>query len=269
MHTPQLPSGADLPQSIRLSHSGVIAELRADDLTDDGVVLFLDSAEQSHVEVSDPSWLLHDYVIRMSNVLTAIAPRLFNDGVPSSVLHLGAGALTLPRWIEEHWSQTKQTVVDIEPELVEFVLTHLPMRRAPQNLVADAASVLTDQLADTRFDVVVLDLFNSSAAPAALTSTHFYQQVWDAVAPDGLLMMNLGDDDGMEFARTQVSRLREVTGTGNALLTAHDDVLAFGQEGNLVFAATAGGFTDAELHQIWARGPHPGEILSGQELSDW
>ena len=50
----------ELPQSVRLSHSGMLAELTADDLTDSGVVLSIGEpqigmAEQSHVEVDDPT----------------------------------------------------------------------------------------------------------------------------------------------------------------------------------------------------------------------
>lgn len=67
------------------------------------------------------------------------------------------------------------TVVDIEPELVQFVLQHLPMVPSPENVVADAAAVLSPggALAGRRFGTVIVDLFNSSAAPRTLISAEF------------------------------------------------------------------------------------------------
>ncbi|WP_258934571.1 hypothetical protein [Nesterenkonia pannonica] len=35
--------------------------------------------------------------------------------------------MTLPRWLLVTWPGIEQTVVDYEPELVAFVLEHLPM----------------------------------------------------------------------------------------------------------------------------------------------
>lgn len=265
---------------IQLSFSGHFAELGPDDLTDTGVVLSTgpapdQMAEQSHVEVEDPSYLLHDYTYRMSSVLRAVAPRLWGER-PASVLHLGAGALTLPRWIQAQWpgsAAVAQTVVDIEPELVDFVLEHVPMGPAPENVVADAAQVLGPEgaLAGRSFDVVIVDLFNSADAPASLVSAEFCAQVLRALNPQGLLLMNLGDDAGMDFARGLTSTLLGAAGKpDHALLTAPDAVLSAHEEGNLVFATVPdAGFTDFESQLIWAAGPHPGEVLTGAELTDW
>src|SRR5690625_59750 len=166
----------------------MIAELARDDLTDSGVVLSIGDprigmAEQSHVEVADPSFLLHDYVRRMRSVMTTTAQDLFDQAEPASALHLGAGALTLPRWMERLWPAISQTVIDHEPELVAFVLKHLPMRSAPESIVADAAEALGDRLADRRFDVVVVDLYNSEQAPDQLTSATFFRQVLQRLRP--------------------------------------------------------------------------------------
>ncbi len=284
-------SAAERVPRIRLSFSGQYAELTRDDLTEAGVVLSTGSgpggmAEQSHVEVGDPGYLLHDYTHRMSSVLRAAAGRLWGSGEggadprPASALHLGAGALTLPRWVEDRWPGCRQTVVDIEPELVDFVLEHVPMANPPESVVADAARVLGSggALAGRAFDVVIVDLFNSADAPASLTYPEFFAQVCRALTPRGLLLMNLGDDAGMEFARALSGTLLDAVGSSagaagaaeHALLTAPDAVLSAREEGNLVFAATpAAPFTDFERQLIWAAGPHPGDVLSDAELRSW
>lgn len=270
-------SAVDLPQTQKLSRSGMLAELSRDDLTDSGVVLSIGEpqigmAEQSHVEVADPSFLLHDYVRRMRSVMTTTAPDLFDQAEPAAALHLGAGALTLPRWMEQRFPDISQTVVDHEPELVEFVLKHLPMRSVPESVVADAAEALKNRLADRRFDVVVVDLYNSEQAPAQLTSAPFFRQVLQRIRPGGLLLMNFGDDADMIFARRLVSTLLSAVenDADAALLTAPDPVLSGQEEGNLVFASLVGSsFSQEQLQQIWAAGPHPGEVLSGATLISW
>ena len=214
-------------------------------------MLSIGGAEQSHVELGDPDFR------RMRSVLTTWSAEQ-HGRVSGSVLHLGAGALTLPRWIS-HWRPgTEQTVVDIEPELVTFVLEHLPMTPAPENIVGDAATV-------------VVDLFNSAAAPAALTSPEFFRSVWAAVAPGGLMLVNMGDDAGMTFAKRLTQTIVEslALGPGCYLLSAPADVVEGEAEGNLVFAASHHTFSEAELGQIWAAGPHPAEVLSGDELQLW
>ncbi|MBE1513894.1 spermidine synthase [Nesterenkonia halotolerans] len=272
--------GLGLPRSQRLSFSGSLAELHLDDLTEDGVVLSIGGAEQSHVEVGDPGFLLHDYLIRMAAVLqTCARERLSARGAHQApqILHLGAGALTLPRWLEHHFPEVEQTVLDIEPELVEFVLEHLPMRTLPHNLIADAAAAIAPGgvLAGRTFDVVVVDLFNSAEAPAQLTSTQFHARAFEQVAPGGLLLMNLGDEPPMDFVRAQVASLLEASaglGTSNdsALLSAPTDVLEARAEGNLTFAARRSApLEQTELNAIWAAGPHPGDVLSGEELHQW
>lgn len=292
-----------LPRTQRLSFSGQLAELVKDDLTEDGVVLSIGGAEQSHVELGDPDYLLHDYLFRMGAVLqTCARERLGADpaaGASSEatdaprVLHLGAGALTLPRFIEHHWPAVEQTVVDIEPELVEFVLEHLPMRRSPRNLVADAAAVLGPggALEKVSFDVVVVDLFNSAAAPEHLRSPEFHRAVFERVTPGGLLLVNLGDEPPMDFVRAQVVSLldaaaaltSETSGAPDAssapgteqaarcaMLSAPSDVLEARAEGNLSFAARRGAALEqTELNALWAAGPHPGDVLSAEELLEW
>ncbi|WP_022873112.1 spermidine synthase [Nesterenkonia alba] len=253
----------------RLSHSGSTAELREDTLTDRGVVLFIDGAEQSHVEVGDPDFLLHDYLIRFSTLLTTTAPRLFN-GAPTSILHLGAGALTLPLWVEHRWPHTRQTVVEIEPELVGFVLEHLPMRQAPELVTGDAADVLSSERATRKFDVVVVDLFNSAAAPARVTRAAFFARVFSTLNPQGLALVNYGDDADMKFARKLTATMLSATGDpATALLSAPQETLTATDEGNLVFAHSPSGFTQQERDRVWAAGPHPHGVLTDAELLAW
>lgn len=263
---------AHLPLTTRLSHSGLLAELARDELTETSVVLRIGGVEQSCVDSDDPGWLLHDYTVRIAAILQALSE-------PTTLLHLGAGALTLPRWVEhqaqrQHQPPPVQTVLDIEPELMDFVLTALPMSTRPETIVADAAAALAPGglMHGRVHDVVVVDLFNSADAPDSLTSAVFCDHLRHAGAAGGLLVVNLGDEPDLRFARAQVSRLVDHAASGawdRCLLTARADVLGGTTEGNLVFAALGRDIPDSALDAIWAAGPHPGEVLTSEELRQW
>lgn len=252
----------------RNAAAGRRIRLEPDGLTDRGMVLFLDGAEQSHVDPEDPDFLLHDYTLRMAAALETLAPH-----PRPKVLHLGAGALTLPRWIDHHRPQAEQVAVDLVPELMGFVLEHLPMDRPPRQIVADAAEVLDEggELAAERFDVVIVDLFNSAEAPASLTSPQFLSSLLEA-SPEGLVLMNLGDDPPMDFARSLVGMVAEQMQHrwDHLILSAPADVISAEAEGNLVLVACPGdAMVEQAVDTLWARGPHPGEVLSGEDLHGW
>ncbi|GAB3188630.1 fused MFS/spermidine synthase [Nesterenkonia suensis] len=267
-----------LPRSVRLSASGTLAELRTDDLTDAGVVLTIDGVEQSHVETDDPAWLLHDYTVRIAAVLDSLGDRPASP-VPWRVLHLGAGALTLPRWVEQRAVArgvriAPQTVLDIEPELMDFVLDALPMRTRPRTVVADAAEALAPGgvLSGSVHDAVVVDLFNSADAPETITSGEFCRRLRARLAPGGVLVVNLGDEPDLTFARELIRRLLAAAGDGDpsrCLVTAPADVLASEAAGNLVVAVTDSPIRSRSAEAVWAAGPHPGEVLTDRDLTAW
>ena len=72
-----------------------LAELVPDPDRPTAWTLLLDGAPQSHVDLADPTHLEFEYVRRMAAAIDLIAP----PGQPLRVLHLGGGALTLPRYV--------------------------------------------------------------------------------------------------------------------------------------------------------------------------
>jgi len=95
--------------------NGMRAEVRADRFTS-GFELVVDGTAQSHVDLDDPTHLFFEYIARMGHVID----QLRDPGEPITALHLGAGALTLPRYIAATRPGSRQQVIEIEPELVEL-----------------------------------------------------------------------------------------------------------------------------------------------------
>lgn len=102
---------------------GQRAEIHPDGFSDHGYVLEIGGAEQSHVDIADPSYVFYEYLRRIANTVDALAPA----GEPITAAHLGAGALTLVRYIQATRPGSRQVAVDIEPELMGFVTDRLPL----------------------------------------------------------------------------------------------------------------------------------------------
>src|SRR5260221_505164 len=98
-------------------------ELAADPDRPAAWTLLTDGFPQSHVDLDDPRHLEFEYVRRLGHLLDLAAP----PGAPLRVLHLGAGALTLARYVAVTRPGSRQLAVDSDAALVEFVRRRLPV----------------------------------------------------------------------------------------------------------------------------------------------
>ena len=95
---------------------GTIAQVVASDVTT-GYELIVDGTPQSHVDLDDPTHLHFEYIARMG----AVIDQLRMPGQPITAVHLGAGAMTLPRYIEATRPGSRQQVIELESALVALV----------------------------------------------------------------------------------------------------------------------------------------------------
>jgi spermidine synthase len=212
--------------------AGGVAELVPDPDRPRAFTLLLDGTPQSHVDLADPTHIEFEYVRRMAAALDLLAP----PAAPLRVLHLGGGALTLPRYVAATRPGSTQRVVEIDGPLVELVRGALPWdRRASIRVrVCDARAVVTGT-PDAAYDVVVADVFAGSRTPAHLTSTEFVEQVARVLRPTGWYLANVADGPPLTYAKRQVATIRAVL--PQACLVADAGVLRGRRFGNVVVLA--------------------------------
>ena len=87
-------------------------------------MLLVDGVPQSHVDLDDPGYLDFEYVRRLGHVIDEAAPA----GQPLRVLHLGAGALTLARYVAATRPGSSQLAVEVDAALVDLIRLRLPPR---------------------------------------------------------------------------------------------------------------------------------------------
>ncbi|MGK5169925.1 MULTISPECIES: spermidine synthase [unclassified Geodermatophilus] len=240
---------------------GGTAELLGDADRDGSWVLMVEGTPQSHIDLEDPSHLEFEYVRRMGHVLDLAA----DEGRPLDVVHLGGGALTLPRYVAVTRPGSRQRVVEIDERLTELVRAHLPLPRGARVRVraADARAGL-EALPTASADVVLSDVFAGARTPAHLTSVEYAQQARRVLRPGGYFAANVADGPPLRFARVQVATLRAVF--GHVCLLAEPGTLRGRRFGNLVAVASDAELPIAALTRRCAADPMPSRVVEGADL---
>ncbi|MCP2029955.1 spermidine synthase [Okibacterium sp. HSC-33S16] len=250
--------------SIKLALSGFQAVIEVDRFTPGSFQLVVDGTPQSHVNLDDPSQLFFEYIQRIGHVIDE-----FRDpGKAITAVHLGAGALTLPRYVEATRPGSRQQVIEIEQDLVDFVREHLPWpkRSAIRVRYGDAREVLgrlPGGLAGT-VDLVVVDIFSGARTPAHVTSLEFYRAASALLAPDGVIVVNVADGPGLAFARSQVATLGAAV--ESVAVLAETQILKGRRFGNLVLVGSNAELPMDFIPRLLAGGPHPAKAVAGAEL---
>ncbi len=232
-----------------------------------GYELDVAGTPQSHVDLDDPTHLHFEYVARMA----AVIDRLRMPGQPLTAIHLGAGALTLPRYVEHTRPGSRQQVIELEQPLVDLVREQLPLARGAQVRVriGDARDVAARLPAGLQgaADLVVSDVFAGSQTPAHLTTVEYFRVLTGLLAPDGVLLVNVADGAGLAFARREVATVRAVL--PEVIVLAEVQTLKGRRFGNLVIAASAAPLPTEWLPRLMAAGPHPAKVAQGAEIDEF
>jgi hypothetical protein len=272
-----------------------LIELAADPGRPGAWTLLVDGTPQSHVDLTDPRHLEFEYMRWLGHLADLAAP----PGEPLRVLHLGAGALTLARYVAATRPASRQLAVDTDAVLIELVRQRLPLGTPPRpaagrrdgphrvftrreschheagprgsrrpgriRIRAGDARAVLGELAAGSFDMVVADLFTAGRTPPHVTTAEFTTAAARVLAPEGVFAANIGDGPPLAFARAQVATVRSVF--PHACLLAEAGVLRARRFGNLVLAGSRRKLPAAELARRAAACPFPARLLHAGELA--
>jgi len=250
--------------SVTLKLSGMVAEIQPDRFVPGSFELVVDGTPQSHVNIDHPDELFFEYIQRIGHVIDLLG----EVGEAITAVHLGAGALTLPRYVEATRPGSRQQVVEIESDLIDFVRAELPWDKRANLRVrhGDAREVLAKLPAGLHgtTDLVVVDIFSGARTPAHVTSREFYELARPLLSPRGVLVVNVADGPGLAFARAQAATLSAVF--PHVIGLAETQVLKGRRFGNIVLVATLTPVDLTWVPRLLAGGPHPAKVVEGAEL---
>jgi spermidine synthase len=257
-----MPAGGRRTATRFLRTTGQHATIEADHLIEGAYILSIGGAEQSHVNAAHPKEIFYEYLRRIGHLVDLAAPA----GQPVRALHLGAGALTLARYIQATRPGSVQYAVELERELLDFVLQQLPLPDGTDlhPVIGDARDALAGLEPTLRFDIIILDIFSGPEAPAHIACTGFYQEARARLTPDGILIVNVGDEPGLTLVRSQAAALRQAMADVAAF--AETGMFAGRYPGNIILAGTQFPWPPSWTVELTARGPHPARVLAGVDL---
>lgn len=249
------------------THGG-LARLLPDTDHPAAYLLTLDDTPQSYVDLDDPDHLEFEYIRRLAHLAAHTTGPDQPPTTPIDALHLGGGALTLPRHLAHTRPGSRQLAVEIDAALTDFVRTHLPLDKRARIRVraADAREALAGMRPAT-WDLIISDVFAGARTPGHLTTVEYVRLTAAALRETGLYAANLADGPPLAFARAQAATVLAVY--PHAALIAEPGVLRGRRFGNLVLAGAHHPLPVAALTRKSAADPFPARVLADDELRKW
>lgn len=254
--------------------------------------LSVDGIAQSVVSITEPTSLEYSYTQHIARAMDAAA----EPDAPLFTVHLGAGALTLARYVQATRAGSPQLVVEFEPALYAAVIDALPLPPGSDirvilgdaRTVADAAfpnektspvqsspSPGLDDTASYRTAIdtdwveacfTVIDLWDAAVIRHRVASQEFYRRVAARSAAAGVVAVNLLDGHPFEYSRRQAATLSTVFDHVAVVLDTEPED-AEGPLGNVVIFAS-----DEPLDKVTASvlldTPRP-HLLCDGALTSW
>jgi spermidine synthase len=185
---------------------------------------------QSRMQIKDPHALDLEYTRTMMGFL------LFKPA-PQSMAMIGLGGGSLAKFCFRYLPQTRIQVIEINPHVIalrdEF---QVPPDDSRFTVVrGDGAQFVRSSA--SRFDVMMVDGFDSHGLPSSLSSQRFYDDCFDLLHPGGIMVANL--HYGHTHYAAQLERIRR--SFNDAVLVIDDGE----QSNSIVFACKGNALANA------------------------
>ncbi|GGV26090.1 hypothetical protein GCM10010260_78120 [Streptomyces filipinensis] len=251
-----------IPHTRRTDHG--TAKLMPDVDRERAWLLTVDGAPQSYVDLDEPTHLEFEYARRIGYVLDTVG----EAGRPLDVLHLGGGALTLPRYVAATRPGSRQEVVEADRGLLELVAEHLPLPAGSGVALhaADARAWL-ETAPDDHADVLVADVYGGSRVPAHLTTLAYAREAERVLRPGGVYLANLADATPFGFLRSQLATFAAVF--EELALIAEPAVLRGRRFGNAVLVAAHRPLDTAAVARRAAADAFPARVEHGAAVREF
>ncbi len=190
---------------------------------------FAQGVSQSAMVIADPQRLLIDYTRTMLGALVFMP-------TPRTVALIGLGGGSQAKYCHRHLPEARIEVVENNPHVLALRdRFQVPADDARfQVFLDDGARFLRERPA--RYELLLVDGYDETGIPEALSTQAFYDDCRAALATDGAMAVNLYCRDAMRH----VERLQRAFGQDHVLLvdeTRQSNRVAFAWTGNGASAA--------------------------------
>lgn len=216
----------------------------------DGWAIEIDGVAQSHLgDSAQPP--------KLASIRWMLAA--LGDQTPRTAAHLGGALLALPRAVAHRWPSTTQTVVELEPALVELTRSRFPLPAGITMVTGEARSWL-DAQSGSEHDAIVIDVFAGNRIPPAFTSLECMTAARRALRTEGRLVLNSVAGPELLFTRRELATLRTVF--GHVAMIVQGSALAGARFGNATLIASQSPIDGAVIRSALAGDPSKGALVT-------
>ncbi|MFC4160202.1 polyamine aminopropyltransferase [Chitinimonas lacunae] len=146
-------------------------------------------AIQSSMRVKDP----YELVLSYSRCMFAFL--LFRDE-PGSMVVVGLGGGSIPKFVHRHLPQTRVVAVELLPQIVSVArsMFQLPPDDERLRVLVDDGAAYIESMPDP-VDIIMLDAFGPTGIAPPLSTERFFGICRDRLTQDGVLLVNLWGSD--------------------------------------------------------------------------
>jgi spermidine synthase len=241
-----------------------MAELIRDRDNPDGYLLMINHVESSHIDLSDPRHLEFEYMRWIASIVEDHQPA----AMPMRVLHLGAAACSLARYLITGRPGSQHLAVDTDAELARLVREWFDLPKAPglRIRVGDARAV-TESLPDAGHSVVVRDVFAGAVTPAPLITVEFARQAQRVLRPGGLYVVNCADTLDLRLVRSEIATFARVF--DHLAVVADPPMLKGRRRGNVIIAGSDAPIGGAALTRDLLGGAVPAQLWEAARVREF
>lgn len=226
-------------------------------------VLRLDNLDHSEVDLDDPVSLRFAYTQLFGVAVDAL------PGGPIHAVHLGGGALTMPRYVRATRPGSTGVVLEVDaalPEFAERKLGWVPGRDV--DVVIGDGRVTMRRQPRGKANVVFGDAFGAEAVPWHLTTAEFTKAIKAALRPDGVYALNAIDAKQHRFIRAEVATIATVF--DHVAVMAPEGAFEDGAIGsNFIVIASDRTLPIGRYQQAIAKRAYDATVLTGAGLRRW
>jgi len=215
----------------------------------------------SILEIQSRMQILRPDVLELEYTRTMMGLLVFKPA-PERIAMIGLGGGSLAKFCHRHLPHASMLAVEINPHVIALreAFKVPPDSARFQVIEADGARFVADT--DQRFDVLMVDAFDTHGMPPELGTSRFYDDCLDVLAPDGLMVVNL--HAGHPHCPVYIDRIRrsfndkllrvnDADGSNAVIFAAKGEGLRRAASGPVRKPATLGAEPWEQLQGVFAR----------------
>lgn len=140
--------------------------------------------------------------------MTLFLPML--DHKPERVLFIGMGVGVLPRFVGEHFPDAVMDIVEIDPDIPDIDAEYFSYSKTAGTniIIKDGRDFINRN--EHKYDLIIIDAYNSRNIPFQLTTLEFYRKIHDALKPHGIVSVNVANLGKPRFIASEIKTVRSV-----------------------------------------------------------